>query len=257
MYENILVDAQGAITTITLNRPKALNALNGATIRELDAAFAAIAAETRVVILTGAGEKAFVAGADIMEMRSLTPVQARAFTELSHALGRRMESSPVVTIAAINGFALGGGLELAMSCDLLYASDNAKLGQPEVNLGVIPGFGGTQRLSRLVGPQLAREMVFTADFIDAATAKARGLVCEVVPKDQLLEHVKKVAQKIASKGPLAIAAAKRVIRQGASLSLDTANALEADAFSLLFDTQDQKEGMAAFAEKRPAAFKGV
>jgi enoyl-CoA hydratase len=257
MYESILVDTQGGVATITLNRPKALNALNSTLFRELDAAITALSADTRVVIVTGAGEKAFVAGADIVEMQNLTPRQAQGFCELSHTVGRKLEAAPYVTIAAINGFALGGGLELAMSCDLLYAAEHARLGQPEVNLGVIPGFGGTQRLARLVGPQLAREMCFTGDFIDAATAKARGLVCDVLPKEKLLEHVRGVADKILKKGPLAIAAAKRAIRRGQDLDLENAMRVEAYEFGLLFDTADQKEGMKAFAEKRPAQFTGA
>jgi len=257
MPENLLVDSQGPITTITVNRPKALNALNSRTMEELNAAVGSLPAGTRALIVTGAGEKAFVAGADITEMRSLTPLQARAFAAQSQRLGRQMRELPFVTIAAINGFALGGGLELAMCCDLLYASENARLGQPEVNLGVIPGFGGTQRLTRLVGPQLAREMILTGGPIDAATAKARGLVCDVFPAGELLARVRKIAETIASKGPLAIAAAKKVIAAGAELDLESGLELEAQSFALLFDSADQKEGMAAFAEKRAAAFRGV
>lgn len=257
MPENLLIETEGVITTITLNRPKALNALNAQTMQELTDAFRAIGPATRAVILTGAGEKAFVAGADIAEMRNLTPSQARDFSAAGFRLGDAMASVPCVTIAAVNGFALGGGLELAMCCDLVYASENAKVGLPEVTLGVIPGFGGTQRLTRLVGPMLAREMVFTGDMYDAATAKARGLVCDVVPREKLLEHVKAVANRIASRGPVAITAAKQAIRRGQDLPLDHANLIEQQAFGLLFDTADQKEGMAAFVEKRAAQFKGA
>jgi enoyl-CoA hydratase len=256
MPENLLVESQGPIITITFNRPKALNALNNATIRELDAAIGGLPAGTRGLILTGGGEKAFVAGADIAEMRGLSAAEARAFGELGQRVLRRLEELPFVTIAAINGFALGGGLELAMSCDLLYASENAKLGQPEVNLGIIPGFGGTQRLARLIGPQLAREMIFTGAPIDGATAKARGLVCDVVPLAELLPRVRKVAETIASKGPLAIAAAKRAIGQGWDVDIDAGLRLEVDGFAGLFDSADRKEGMTAFLEKRAAVFHG-
>lgn len=257
MPENILVDTDGAVVTITVNRPKALNALNSQTLRELFEAFDQVPASARVVIVTGAGEKAFVAGADIAEMRGLGASAATEFSWLGHRAFSRLESLPQVTIAAINGFALGGGLELAMGCDLLYASERAKLGQPEVSLGLIPGFGGTQRLARLVGPQLAQEMLFTGDPIDAATAKARGLVADVLPADALLDHVKKIAAKIASKGPLAVASAKALVRRGADMALDDANFLESREFGRLFDTADAQEGLAAFLEKRPAAFKGA
>jgi len=256
-YANLIVETEGALLTLTLNRPKALNALDARTLEELDAALSAPMPETRAIILTGAGEKAFVAGADISQMRGMTPSQARAYSETGHRVVAKLEALPAVTVAAVNGFALGGGLELAMGCDLLYASENAKLGQPEVNLGLMPGFGGTQRLQRLVGPMLAREMIFTGDPLDAATAKARGLVCDVFPRAELLPKVKEIARRIASRGPLAVAAAKRTIRRGADLGLDAANALEQASFALLFDTADTREGLAAFLEKRPAAFKGA
>ena len=253
-FETIRVETDGALTTITIDRPKALNALSSQVIRELTEAFSAIPTTTRAVILTGAGEKAFVAGADISEMRGKSVADAQAFSELGHTLGKKIEALDVVTIAAINGFALGGGCELAMCCDLIYAADNAKFGQPEVNLGIIPGFGGTQRLTHLVGPQRARELIFTADIIDAQTAKSYGLVCDVLPKEQLMEHVKKVALKIASKGPLAVAAAKHLVKDGLGMSLDDANQLEAVAFGKLFASTDTLEGMTAFVEKRPAKF---
>lgn len=256
MFENVIVETQGAIATFTLNRPKQLNAINSGLLRDLDAAIDTLTADVRVVIVTGSGEKAFAAGADISEMHGLPPEKATEFSAYGHRVFRRLETIPQVTIAAINGFALGGGLEVAMSCDLLYASDRAKLGQPEVNLGVIPGFGGTQRLARLVGPQRARELVFTADMIDGATAKSYGLVCDVLPAAELQAHVRKVAEKIASKGPLAIAEAKRVILSGWDLDLESANALESRAFGQLFATADLKEGMGAFLEKRAANFKG-
>lgn len=256
MPENILVESDGVIVTVTVNRPKALNALNSRTLTELYEAFDQVPATARVVIVTGSGEKAFVAGADISEMRGLGSHAATEFSWLGHRAFARLESLPQVTIAAINGFALGGGLELAMGCDLLYASENAKMGQPEVNLGLIPGFGGTQRLAKLVGEQMARQMLFTGDTVDAQTAKTLGLVVDVFPRETLIEQVRKVAAKIASKGPLAIASAKELVRRGADLPLDDANFLESREFGRLFDTADAQEGLSAFLEKRPAAFKG-
>jgi enoyl-CoA hydratase len=210
----------------------------------------------RALILTGAGEKAFVAGADIAEMSQMTVAQAREFTGLGHLVFSMLENLQLPTIAAVNGFALGGGCELALSCDMIYASERAKFGQPEVNLGVIPGFGGTQRLTRLVGRQRAKEMCFTGDVIDAPRAKEIGLVLETLPPDRLMTHCKDVAKKIASKGPLAIAQAKRVIEWGADADLRAANEMERQAFALCFGTEDQKEGMKAFMEKRPAKFLG-
>ena len=256
MYENLLVENTETSTVITFNRPKALNALNNATLREFGAALDGLPKGTRALILTGAGEKAFVAGADIAEMAGLTKEQGRAFGEFGQTVLRRLEELPFVTVAAINGFALGGGLELAMSCDLLYASDNAKVGLPEVGLGLIPGFGGTQRLARLVGPQLAREMIFTGGRIDAATAKARGLVCDVFPAAELMANVRKIVDTIASKGPLAVAACKHAIGTGYDLDIDAGLRVEVQAFAGLFDSADRKEGIAAFLEKRPPVFRG-
>ena len=178
------------------------------------------------------------------------------FSALGHAALAQLEALPCATIAAINGFALGGGLELAMACDLLYAADTAKLGQPEVSLGVVPGFGGSQRLTRLVGKGRAKELIFTADRIDAQKALAIGLVLEVLPREALLPHCKAVAKKIAEKGPLAIALSKRLIERGADLSLGAANEYEAQMFGLIFDTDDRREGMKAFLEKRSPVFKG-
>lgn len=256
MFENILVETADDIVTVTVNRPKALNALNSKTLSELYEAFDNVPTKARVVVVTGAGEKAFVAGADIAEMKGLGANAATEFSWLGHKAFARLESLPQVTIAAVNGFALGGGLELAMGCDLLYASDRAKLGQPETNLGLIPGFGGTQRLARLIGPQLALEMLMTGDPIDAQAAKARGLIAEVVPAGELQEHVRKIAKKIASKGPLAIAALKELVRRGADMSLDDANFLESREFGRLFETRDAQEGLAAFLEKRSPNFLG-
>jgi enoyl-CoA hydratase len=255
-FDNILVDRDGAIAIITVNRPKLLNPLDSKTLRELTAAVREVSGESRAIILTGAGEKAFVAGADIAAMAPMRPWSAREFSELGHTLTGLLEDVPCATIAAVNGFALGGGLELAIACDLIYASDNAKLGLPEVTLGVMPGFGGTQRLARLVGKLRAKEIIFTGEMIDAQKAAQIGLVNAVLPRAELLGHCKKVAQTIASRGPLAIAAAKRLVERGYDLPLRAANQKEAETFALLFDTDDRAEGMRAFLEKRPAKFTG-
>ncbi len=253
----VLLAREGHLALVTINRPDKLNALNREVLERLFAIFTELRADAsvRVAILTGAGEKAFVAGADIAGMRSLGTADAKAFADLGHRTGDVMESCPFPILAAVNGFALGGGCELAMACDLIYASDKAKFGQPEVNLGVIPGFGGTQRLVRRVGVGKARELVYTGAMIDAAEAHRIGLCEAVVPAAELSAHVRKVADAIASKGPLAIAQAKTVIRRG-DPTLPSANELEAQAFAMLFGTQDQKEGMAAFVEKRAAKFEG-
>ncbi len=258
-YENILWSVEEGVGTLTFNRPKVLNALNKRTFAELWDVLDEVDRDgsVRAIVLTGAGEKAFVAGADIAEMAAMTPLAAREFAESAHALLERFEHLPIVTIAAVNGFALGGGCEIAMGCDLIYASENARFGQPEVNLGLIPGFGGTQRLPRRVGLMRAKEMVLTGDHYDAQRAKAMGLVLEVLPAAQLLPHAHGVARKIASKGPIAIAQAKRVLEAGANTDLATANELERQAFAALFGTTDAKEGMRAFLEKRPAAWKGT
>ncbi len=254
----VLLSRDGAVALLTVNRPDKLNALNREVLEHLYRAFTELRAATdvRCAIVTGAGDKAFVAGADIASMRTLTTAEAKAFADLGHRVGDLIESLPFPVLAAVNGFALGGGCELAMACDLVYASDKAKFGQPEVNLGVIPGFGGTQRLSRRVGVGKARELVYTGDIIDAAEAHRIGLCEAVVPAAELQAHVRKVADKIAKKGPLAIAQAKVVMRRG-DPSLPAANELEAQAFAMLFGTADQQEGMAAFLDKRPASFKGA
>src|SRR5437588_10854260 len=200
-FENIQVERDGQIATITVNRPKSLNALNSQTLRELTQAVRDNA-DQRALILTGAGDKAFVAGADISEMAPMTPWSAREFSELGHVVTALLEDIPCATIAAVNGYALGGGLELAVACDMIYASDNAKLGLPEVTLGITPGFGGTQRLVRLVGKLRAKEIIFTGEMVDAQKAAQIGLVNEVFPREQLLPHCRKVAAKIATRGPL-------------------------------------------------------
>lgn len=258
MPTTLITERDGAVAVLTLNRPDKLNALNAELLGELDAALAELSRDTTIAcaILTGAGEKAFAAGADIAAMLSMTTEQGRAFSEMGHRICSRIERAPFPVIGAINGFALGGGCELALACDFLYASDKAKLGQPEVNLGIIPGFGGTQRLARRVGIARARELCFTGDTIGAEDALRMGLVNAVVPHAELLPKVKEVAAKIASKGRVAIAQCKRVMFSGADVPLDVANALETQAFAMLFGTSDRKEGMSAFLEKRKAAFTG-
>jgi enoyl-CoA hydratase len=253
----VTLERDGAVALLTLSRPEKLNALDPAIIAALDARIDELlrAGDVRCAILTGAG-KAFVAGADIAAMAKLTPVEALRFASAGHALGAKLEALPFPIIAAVNGFALGGGCELALACDFIVASEKAKLGQPEVNLGVIPGFGGTQRLARRVGVGRARELVYTGAMITAAEAQAMGLVNRVVPADDLIKVVKEIAATIATKGPLAIAAAKRVTLRGEDTDLATACELEALAFSGLFGSDDQREGMAAFLEKRPATFTG-
>lgn len=259
-YESLLVQDDDGVRVLTISRPKALNALSPAVIAELgralqDTAAGAQDGRIRALVITGAGEKAFVAGADIAAMADMTEEAARAFSRSGHAVLDALAALPIPVIAAVNGFALGGGCELALACDFIYASENAKFGQPEVKLGVIPGFGGTQRLSRRVGLSRALELCFTGDTIDAAEALRIGLVNRVVPAAELLPAAIATAKKIAAVGPLAVAAAKRVMLAGADLPLSQANALEIDAFAGLFATADQKEGMAAFLAKRKAEFK--
>jgi enoyl-CoA hydratase len=260
MFDHVLVEKTGHVAKLTIHRPDKLNALNAKVTAELTRAFQDLMAgegedATRCAILTGTG-KAFVAGADISEMASMTPVAAKRLAEAGHALGALIEGAPFPVIAAVNGFALGGGCELALACDFIFAADNAKLGQPEVNLGVIPGFGGTQRLTRRVGAGKARELVYTGDMITAEQALAIGLVNAVFPAAELLAKAEETAQKIASKGPLAVAAAKRAILLGAEIALGAANQLEIETFAVLFGSEDQKAGMKAFLEKAKPTFSG-
>ena len=259
MSEFVKLGVEATTAIITIDRPKALNALNPQVLNELADAVAQIRqnAAVRAVIITGAGEKAFVAGADIAAMANFNAEEAKSFGELGHRVMDAIEALPVPVIAAVNGFALGGGGEVAVACDFIYASEKAKFGLPEVTLGVIPGFGGTQRLLRLLGRARAKEIIFTGDMIDAAKAKAIGLALEVVAPEELLPFCKKVAATIAKRGPLAITQAKTAIDKGADLPLEAGNALERNAFSILFGSADQKEGMAAFLAKRPPEFKGA
>jgi enoyl-CoA hydratase len=257
--ENLLWDVKDGVGVVTFNRPKVLNAVNARTFDELDEVVRTVERDrgVKALVLTGAGEKAFVAGADIAVMSTMTPAEARAFAERAHGILERLELLPVPTVAAVNGFALGGGCEIALACDLVYASENARFGQPEVNLGIIPGFGGTQRLTRRVGRMRALEMVLTGDHYDAARAREMGLVLAVLPPAELLPHALAQARKIASKGPLAVALAKRAVHAGADADLSVANELERQAFSASFATEDAREGMKAFVEKRPAQWKGA
>jgi enoyl-CoA hydratase len=258
-YENLLWEVKDGIGLLTFNRPKVLNAINARTIEELADVVAAVEKDrgVRGVVLTGAGEKAFIAGADIAAMSTMTAAEAGAFAERAHGVLARLELLPVPTVAAVNGFALGGGCEISLACDLVYASETARFGQPEVNLGIIPGFGGTQRLSRRVGRMRALEMVLTGDHYDARRAKEIGLVLDVLPAAELVPHAVAQARKIASKGPGAVALAKRAIHAGADADLRVGNELERQAFSASFATEDAREGMKAFVEKRPAKWKGV
>jgi enoyl-CoA hydratase len=258
-FETLLVEQSEHLVVLTINRPDKLNALNSLVIRELTLAVRALAElepAPRCAILTGAGDKAFVAGADIAQMSTMSVAEAKAFGDAGHALCAAIEAAAVPVIAAVNGFALGGGCELALACDFIYAAEHAKFGQPEVNLGLMPGFGGTQRLTRRVGAGLARELIYTADAISAERALAIGLVNQVVPKQELLQRARDTAAKIASKGPLAVSAAKRVIGRGSDADLATGNELEATAFAALFGSADQREGTRAFLAKQNPTFTG-
>ncbi len=257
-YANVLLDHAVPVSTVTVNRPSVLNALDETTLAELEDAFATLARAVgvRCVILAGAGDKAFVAGADIAAMAKLGPEEARGFAERGHRLCALMETLPAPIVAAVGGFALGGGLELALACDFVVASSNAKLGLPEVGLGVIPGFGGAQRLARRIGIAKARELVYTGDPLSADDALRIGLVSAVVPPHQLLPSVRALAGRIAERAPLAVAAAKRALREGGDAPLSQALALERELFAALFASADQAEGMRAFLEKRPPSFQG-
>ncbi|MFH1532457.1 MAG: enoyl-CoA hydratase-related protein [Pseudomonadota bacterium] len=255
-YVNLTID--GPLGLITIDRPKALNALNPTVLAQLKECVLEGQANREVagMVITGAGGKAFVAGADISTMADMAPEEGLAFAELGLATLAVIESCPKPIIAAIDGYALGGGCELALACDMIYAAEGSVLGQPEVNLGIIPGFGGTQRLTRLVGRNMAKEICFTGNTVSAEKAKEIGLVQEVLPKDELLSHCAKIIKTISRKGPLAIAQAKRVINQGGDLSLDAGLWMEKLAFMSLFGSADQREGMNAFIEKRKPKFTG-
>ena len=247
----ITYETEGRVGIITLSREKALNALNTAVLAELGEVLDGVDLnEIRCLILTGAGEKAFVAGADIGEMSSLTRAEGEAFGKKGNDLFRRLETFPIPIIAAINGFALGGGCEIAMSCDIRLCSDNAIFGQPEVGLGITPGFGGTQRLARLVGAGVAKQMIFTGRNIKADEAYRIGLVNEVHPAAELMAAAKKMAALIARNAPIAVRNAKKAINDGLDVDMDTALVVEEKMFGDCFESADQIEGMTAFLEKR-------
>jgi enoyl-CoA hydratase len=251
-YETIIVEQEGPVGILKLNRPQALNALNRLVISELISALEEIekGGMPKVLIVTGAGEKAFVAGTDIIEMEGLSSFEAREFAGYARKAIDQVANLNRPVIAAINGFALGGGCELALACDIRIASEKAKMGQPETGLGIIPGSGGTQRLPRIVGPSRAKHMIFTGEIIDAQTALRIGLVDRVVPPEQLLEEASKMALAIAGKPRVALALAKSAINRGLDMDLQDGLSYEIECFAGCFATQDQKEGMRAFSEKR-------
>ena len=248
--EFVTYEQDGFVGIVTINRPKALNALNSEVLKEIEAAFDAIDLDaTRAVILTGAGEKSFVAGADIGEMSTLTKEEGEAFGKAGNDIFRKIETLPIPVIAAVNGFALGGGCEISMSCDIRLCSENAVFGQPEVGLGITPGFGGTQRLARLVGAGKAKEMIYTAFNIKADEAYRIGLVNAVYPQAELMDAAKKMAAKIAKNAPIAVRACKKAINEGLDADMDQAIVIEEKAFGSCFETEDQKAGMEAFLNK--------
>jgi enoyl-CoA hydratase len=257
-FENIRTENKDGILIITIDRPKVLNALNAQTVDELRLAFKNAREDdaVRCVILTGAGDKAFVAGADIKELAQMTPITGKATAERGQRTFLSIERFPKPVIGAINGFALGGGCELALACHIRIASEKAQLGLPEVTLGIIPGYGGTQRMARLLGKGKALELILTGDRIGAEEAERIGLVNKVVPADQLMSTAEEMARKIASRGPLAVRAAVEAVMSGSEMPFAEGQFLEATLFGLLASTEDMKEGMAAFLEKRPADFKG-
>ena len=257
-YETLLLELAGAIATVTLNRPKVLNALNAQVFNDLEAAFTKLAGEAgvRVILLTGAGEKAFAAGADIGEIAAADAASGEALARRGHAVMRLMETCGKPVIACVNGFALGGGCELALACTMRLASQTARLGTPEIKLGLIPGYGGTQRLPRLIGPAAALRMLLTGAMVPADEAMRLGLVDGVVLPAELMAAGRALALELSLQAPLAMAAGIRAVREGAGLPLDEALALEAKIFSELCATEDKREGTAAFLEKRTARFCG-
>lgn len=249
--EFVTYEQEGFIGVVTINRPKALNALNSGVLEELEATFDQVDLETtRVIILTGAGTKSFVAGADIAEMSTLTKEEGEAFGKKGNDVFRKIETFPLPVIAAVNGFALGGGCEISMSCDIRICSENAVFGQPEVGLGITPGFGGTQRLARIIGVGKAKEMIYSASNIKAEEAYRIGLVNAVYSQEELMDMAKKLANKIARNAPIAVRACKSAMNEGLDVDMDKAIVVEEKAFGSCFETEDQVEGMKAFLEKR-------
>ncbi len=258
-WQHLLTDVdESGIATITINRPKALNALNSEVLEELNAAVieAAMSDDVKVVVITGSGDKSFVAGADISEMADMDAVEARDHALTGQSVFASIEACPKPVIAMINGFALGGGLELAMACHIRVACEGAKLGLPETGLALIPGFGGTQRLMRIVGAGVAREWILTADMFDAAEAHRIGLVNRLVPADELLATTMKLAKTLCKRGPVAMETALDCIRRGLEGGQTQGENIEADAFGILFTSEDAREGMHAFVEKRKPEYKG-
>lgn len=250
MAEFVTYEQDGFVGVITINRPQALNALNSQVLNDLEEVFNSVDLDTtRALVLTGAGEKSFVAGADIGEMSTLTKAEGEAFGKKGNDIFRMIETFPIPVIAAVNGFALGGGCEIAMSCDFRFCSDNAIFGQPEVGLGITPGFGGTQRLARIVGVGIAKQLIYTARNIKAEQAKAIGLVNDVFPQEELLEQAKKVAGIIAANAPIAVRNCKKAINDGLDATMDDAIVIEEKLFGDCFETEDQKAAMANFLEK--------
>jgi enoyl-CoA hydratase len=256
-YNNMILEIKDGLAFVKFNRPKALNALNSETLDELKLICESLYMnnDVRVVIVTGEGDRAFIAGADILEMKDMTAIEGMTFSQKGHEAISMLEKIDKPTIAAVNGFALGGGFEVALACDFIYASDKAKVGFPETGLGIFPGFGGTQRAAKLVGLAKAKELIFTAKTITAQEAYEAGLVNKVVPHDQLMTEVLAVAEQIRAKGPFAVRLAKECVNKSLSLGIEEALMLEAKDFGLCFATKDQKEGMTAFVEKRKPTFK--
>jgi enoyl-CoA hydratase len=256
-YENVIVEVQGGIGIIKFNRPKALNALNSATLDDLLGAVNELNDNpaVNVVIVTGEG-KAFVAGADIAEMQPMNPMQGMNFSQRGHVAISALEKMNKPVIAAVNGYALGGGFEVALACDIIYASEKARVGFPEVTLGILPGFGGTQRTAKLAGLAKAKELIFTGKVITAQEAYDMGLINKVVPDDQLMATVQELAAKMLAAGPIGIRLAKLCVNKSLSQDIDTGLDFEAEAFGLCFGTEDQKEGMLAFLEKRTPTYRG-
>ena len=250
MAEFVTYEQDGFVGVITINRPQALNALNSQVLNDLEEVFNSVDLNTtRALVLTGAGEKSFVAGADIGEMSTLTKAEGEAFGKKGNDIFRMIETFPIPVIAAVNGFALGGGCEIAMSCDFRFCSDNAIFGQPEVGLGITPGFGGTQRLARIVGVGIAKQLIYTARNIKAEQAKAIGLVNDVYSQEELLEQAKKLASIISANAPIAVRNCKKAINDGLDASMDDAIVIEEKLFGDCFETEDQKAAMANFLEK--------
>jgi enoyl-CoA hydratase len=257
-FETIELARDGGVVILTLNRPKQLNALNRQVFRELDHALDEVGADpaARVLVITGAGDRAFAAGADIREFETMGPMEALEFSRNTQRVLRKLETLPKPTIAAVNGFALGGGCELMMACDIVYAADSARIGQPEITLGIIPGAGGTQRLARLVGKQKAKELALTGEMLSAAEARELHLISKVVLAGDLMAEVRKLCEKLLSKGAIALRMAKEAIELGSEADLAAGMEIEAKSWSVCFTTEDRVEGVKAFLEKRKPDFKG-